>query len=155
MGFTMMDGKYYFPASATAPGGQHSPAMAWPGAPATAKSFAISLTDNSEQLAQGGKSHWVLWDIPATTKAIAADLPKGSPLTMPAELMGAKQVNLVGAGKSYFGPGAGGSRPYRFTIWALDVAELPVAGAALNDIIRKILPMHKVATATFDGIGYK
>jgi Raf kinase inhibitor-like YbhB/YbcL family protein len=154
-GFMVMAGKNYFPASATAPGGQHSPAMEWPGAPATAKSFAVTLVDNSEQMALGGKSHWVLWDIPATTKGLAAELPKMSPITAPAELMGAKQVNLVGAGKSYFGPGAGGSRPYRFTVWALDVAELPVAGANLNTIIRMILPMHKIATATFDGIGYK
>jgi Raf kinase inhibitor-like YbhB/YbcL family protein len=153
-GFTMMGGKLYFINSATHFGGDHSPPLNWTGAPAGAKSFAVSLVDYSEQQAQGGKSHWVLWDIPATVTMLPADLPKVSPLTMPTELAGAKQINLTG-GKSYFGPGAGGSRPYRFTVWALDIDKLPNDATALNTIIRTVLPMHKVASATFEAIGPK
>jgi Raf kinase inhibitor-like YbhB/YbcL family protein len=153
-GFTMMGGKLYFMSSATHFDGDHSPPLNWTGAPAAAKSFAVSLVDYSEQQAQGGKSHWVLWDIPATVTMLPADLQKASPLTMPMELAGAKQINLTG-GKSYFGPGAGGSRPYRFTIWALDIEKLPNDATALNTIIRTVLPMHKVASATFEAIGPK
>jgi Raf kinase inhibitor-like YbhB/YbcL family protein len=144
----MMGTKLYFLDSATHYNGDHSPPFTWTGAPAAAKSFAISLTDMSEQL-PNGKSHWVLWDIPATVTSLPADLPKVSPLT---ELGGAKQLNLVG-GKGYFGPGARGSRPYRFTIWALDVATLPGSNTSLDTIIRTTLPAHKLGTATLDAIG--
>jgi Raf kinase inhibitor-like YbhB/YbcL family protein len=151
----MVGGKFNFPDSATHPGGDHSPAMEWPGAPAEAKSFAVSLVDMFGMPATAdGKFHWILWDIPPTTTSLAADLPKMSPLTMPAELMGAKQLNLTNA-KAYFGPGAGGSRPYKFQVWALDVATLPVQNMSLGAIFN-LLKMHKIgAVPQFDGVGYK
>ena len=155
-GFMVVNGKNLFPDSATHPGMDHSPAMEWSGAPAEAKSFAVSLVDMQGMPATAdGKFHWILWDIPATTKALAADLPKVSPLTMPAEVMGAKQFNLTN-GKSYFGPGAAGSRPYKFQLWALDVATLPVQNMTLGAIFA-LLKQHKVGTVVpqFDGVGYK
>ena len=153
-GFRVMGTKLYFLDSATHYSGDHSPPFTWSGGvTATAKSFAMSLTDMSEQL-PNGKSHWVIWDIPATAAGLPADLPKVSPLTMPAELAGAKQLNLVG-GKGYFGPGARGGRLYRFTIWALDVANLPGSNTSLDTIIRTTLPAHKLpgGTATLEAIG--
>jgi phosphatidylethanolamine-binding protein (PEBP) family uncharacterized protein len=154
-GFMVVGGKNLFPDSATHPGGDHSPAMDFLNPPAEVKSFAVSLVDmQGMPVTADGKFHWILWDIPASTKGLATDLPKVSPLTMPPEVMGAKQLNLTG-GKAYFGPGAGGSRPYKFQLWALDVATLPVQNMTLAAIFG-LLKQHKIGTVPqFDGVGYK
>src|SRR5262250_3669014 len=49
-----------------------SPALAWKDAPAGTKSFVLIMHDPDAPLA-GGFTHWVLFDLPPSTK----DLPEG------------------------------------------------------------------------------
>src|SRR5262245_21555238 len=49
-------------------GGNVSPALAWTGAPATAKSFALILHDPDAPTGVGGFTHWIVYNIPATAK---------------------------------------------------------------------------------------
>jgi Raf kinase inhibitor-like YbhB/YbcL family protein len=108
-----------FPAANTCTGGaQMSPALAWTGAPAGTQSFAIVLTDMSNNF-----HHWVIWDIPATATMLAANLAKTATLADPAN---AREVNRFG-GTGYSGPCPQGTdHMYQFEVHALDTAMLNV-----------------------------
>jgi Raf kinase inhibitor-like YbhB/YbcL family protein len=111
-----------------------SPALAWTGAPAGTMSFAISMFDATMR-----NTHWILWDIPADTTMLPANLPRGAMPAMPA---GATQKSAFGGTPGYEGPGAGPGS-YEIEIWALNVAKLPanIAGMSLN-------AMHTVGLGT-------
>ena len=66
------------PAVHTCAGANTSPALAWSGAPATTKSFALVFTDKDNGGA-AGFIHWVLWDIPPATMSLPAALAAGMP----------------------------------------------------------------------------
>src|SRR4051794_6462657 len=54
-----------------------SPALTWKDAPANAKSFVLIMHDPDAPLA-GGFTHWVLFDIPATTTSLPENFQAGS-----------------------------------------------------------------------------
>src|ERR1041384_6046722 len=54
-----------------------SPALTWKDAPANAKSFVLIMHDPDAPLA-GGFTHWVLFDIPATTTRLPENFQAGS-----------------------------------------------------------------------------
>ncbi|MBI3452732.1 MAG: YbhB/YbcL family Raf kinase inhibitor-like protein [Rhodospirillales bacterium] len=106
-------------------GGNVSPALQWKGAPAEAKSFAITVYDPDAPTGSGWW-HWVVFNIPANVTA----LPKNA---------GNAGAKLVPAGsvqsRTDFGkPGFGGACPpagdkphrYEFTVHALKTDKLPL-----------------------------
>ena len=109
-----------FPAANTCAGTDMSPTLTWTAGPAGTMSYAIVLTDLTIDAV-----HWVIWDIPADTTSLAADLPGDSMLTTPA---GAKQVHKLeffGAGGSYKGPcPSGKEHVYQFEVDAIGTATL-------------------------------
>ena len=97
-------------------GNNGSPALSWTGAPAGTQSFAIVMRD--ESLAQANNYHWVLWDMPAATTALAANLPQTATLTTPA---GARQTKWsFGNELGYSGPCPPNAHDYRITLHALN-----------------------------------
>src|SRR2546430_6458849 len=54
-----------------------SPALAWTDAPANTKSFLLIMHDPDAPMA-GGFTHWVLFDVPATTKQLPEGFQAGS-----------------------------------------------------------------------------
>jgi hypothetical protein len=86
-------------------------------------SYAVTLN----HAAADNSAHWALWDIPATTTSLAANIDH---VAMPPLPAGAKQgtQNLDGfTGIGYLGPcpqAVGARQMYRFTVWALKVATL-------------------------------
>jgi Raf kinase inhibitor-like YbhB/YbcL family protein len=123
-----------------------SPALAWKEAPAGTKSFALIMHDPDAPLA-GGFTHWVLFDIPATT----VELPEGF------------QAGSVGvSGNSgfrragYGGPcPPSGSHHYHFTISALDVATLGLQAGAAKADVEKAMQGHVLGTAELVGLYQK
>ena len=114
-----------FKDGATLNTGGKSPAIMWDGLPAGTMSIAVSLKD----LSNNGV-HWVIWNLPPTTK----DLPAGFPTTkLPT---GASQSN------GWYGPGAT-LHKYEYQVWALKVAMLP-ANSAKAALYNTILPMQKI-----------
>ena len=109
-----------FPAANTCAGANVSPTLTWTAGPTGTLSYAIVLTDLTIDAV-----HWVIWDIPAGTTSLAADLPGDSTLTTPA---GAKQVHKLeffGAGGSYKGPcPSGNEHVYQFEVDAIGTATL-------------------------------
>ncbi len=127
------------PTDYTADGKNVSPPIAWTGAPAATKEFAIILDDPDANF--GGRGpfvHWVIYKIPGAAKGLPEGVPMGATITV-AGLTGA--INgLSGfnafqrSGQPPTEPGYRGPAPppgaphhYRFNVYALnaplDVAE--------------------------------
>jgi Raf kinase inhibitor-like YbhB/YbcL family protein len=102
-----------FPPENTARQGEDnvSPALSWTGAPANTMSFAVLLQDLSNM-----NAHWVIWNIPAATTMLPANVEK---TPMPAIPMGAAQTSRNG-NPGYAGPGST-CNVYEFIVYALSV----------------------------------
>lgn len=102
-----------------------SPELNWTGVPAGTKSFAVVLQDLS-----GNSTHWVLWNISATTTVdgftffarttLAANVDKST--ATPAVPAGSQQCSKdpASGAEGYYGPGDCGN-VYEFTLYALSV----------------------------------
>lgn len=120
-------------------GGNQSPQLQWQNAPAGTKSFAITVYDPDAPTGSGWW-HWTVVNIPAQITSIAAG-------TVP---QGAQQ------GRTDFGTAAyGGACPpvgdkahrYIHTVWALDVAQLPLDANASGALVGYMLNQHALGKA--------
>jgi Raf kinase inhibitor-like YbhB/YbcL family protein len=123
-------------------GGQNvSPSLAWSGAPASAKSFALTVFDPD---AQGkGWWHWIVFDIPANAGALAKGAGSGGAL--PA---GAIEGENDFGGNAYGGacpPPNSGLHHYEFTLWALDAPTIPFDASVTGEKIGAWLKGHAIA----------
>jgi len=101
-------------------GDQMSPPLAWSGAPDGTASFVLLMHDVDAASGNGTDDilHWLLWNIPASTHALAEGLAQGPQLPD-----GTRQISA--SGPYYRGPGAAGAGPahhYVFELFALDAA---------------------------------
>lgn len=108
------------PAKYTCKGSDISPPLAWSGAPAGTKSFALIADDPDAP----GKTwvHWVAWNIPATSTGLKEDLEKTAQLP-DGTMQGTTDFGRVG----YGGPcPPSGTHRYYFKLSALDTTlDLP------------------------------
>jgi len=110
-----------------------SPALAWADAPAGTRSFALILHDPDAPLA-GGFTHWVLFDIPASTSSLPENFQSGS-------------VGVSG-NSGFRRPGYGGPCPpsgvhhYHFMLMALDVPTLGLQAGATKADVEKAMEGH-------------
>jgi Raf kinase inhibitor-like YbhB/YbcL family protein len=118
-----------------------SPPLSWTGAPAGTLSFAVLLRDRTYM----DYEHWTIYDIPASTTSLPEMVPVGATPAAPA---GAKQApNALGlTGPGYYGP-CGGMNMYEFTVYALDVATLPMPGMT-GDSVQAAVEMHDLGKAS-------
>lgn len=126
-------------------GDNRSPALAWSGAPAGTKSFALTLFDPDARSGRGFW-HWLVVDIPAS----AAGLPEGagSGSGMPAGAgQGANDFGSAGYGGACPPPGSG-AHHYEFTLYALGTPSVP---EARDGALSSYLKSHALATATLTG----
>ncbi len=96
-------------------GGDVSPPLTWTGVPAGTRSFAVVVDDPDAS----GFTHWLLFNIPASTTSLAEGLKPG---TLPAGAAeGSNDFGSVG----YRGPcPPSGTHRYSHRLYALDVASL-------------------------------
>ena len=119
-----------------------SPALAWSDAPANTKSFALIMHDPDAPMA-GGFTHWVLFDIPATTKQLPEGFQPGS-----VGVSGTSGFRRAG----YGGPcPPSGSHHYHFMLSALDVPTLGLQASATKGDVEKAMQGHVVGTAELVG----
>ena len=129
------------PVDHTADGKNESPALAWSGAPANTKQFALVYDD--PDVVFGGQTfvHWVVYKIPGTAKGLPANLPIDQvTLTGPPEIAGAIQGLSGFKRPMYRGPAPPPGKPhhYTWTVYALD-AELPLTeGLTRNQLMEAI-----------------
>lgn len=133
-------------ATPEAGGANVSPALNWSGAPKTTRSFAIECVDLAPVASNW--VHWLVVDIPASASGVSAGASGSS---MPA---GARELR-----NSYGRPGWGGPQPpkgsgthdYRFIVYALDVAQVPVSDSVSLPEFREALDGHVVGRGEITG----
>jgi phosphatidylethanolamine-binding protein (PEBP) family uncharacterized protein len=91
-------------------GMNQSPELNWGAGPAGTMSYVMCLHDTTN-----GNTHWCLWNIPAATRQLAANLGRQK---MPAAPAGSSQDSFSGTDDGYQGPGARGN-VYQFRLYAL------------------------------------
>lgn len=106
------------PLKYTQAGDEVSPALSWDNPPETAVSFALIVHDVSAPTGPGTDDvlHWMVWNIPAATRALPEGVPQGPTLAD-----GSRQISVTGP--NYRGPAAPASGPahvYLFELYALD-----------------------------------
>jgi len=130
-------------------GANRSPSLAWSGAPAGTRSFAVTCHDpdapSPDHPRPGGWWHWLAFDIPAD----ASGLPENaSASAMPA---GSVQSITDFGPPGYGGPAPPAGKPHRyvFTVYALKVAKL---GKGANDKMADVdaaIRKEAIASARF------
>jgi Raf kinase inhibitor-like YbhB/YbcL family protein len=127
-------------------GAGKSPPLIWRGTPASAKTFAVVVRDPD---APGGSFvHWVVYNLPANTTKLAADVPKTD--TIP----GGGDQGVNGFGNiGYQGPCPPPGKPhhYHFHLYTLD-SELKLKPEATADDVELAAKGHTLAEADLVGI---
>ena len=130
-------------------GGNISPELHWSGAPAGTLSFVVTLFDPDERSTPSGWWHWIVYDLPPATQS----LPKGAGVLKSTVLpAGALQGRSDLGENAYHGPcPAQGDPPHRytFTIYALNVAKLPVPADSSGGMVTSTVQDHLLGKAVF------
>jgi Raf kinase inhibitor-like YbhB/YbcL family protein len=128
------------PVDYTCDGQDRSPELNWQTPPANTQSFVLIMDDPD---APGGTfTHWVLFDLPRTTRQLSA---------------GSGAIGV--AGQNSFGsigyrgpcPPPGGAHHYFFKLYALDVASLNLKGGATRNDVEAALNGHIIGQAQLSG----
>jgi len=133
-------------------GADQSPPLAWSGAPAATKEFAIIVHDPDAPV--GTWYHWVLYNIPADVTSLPADLPKTAVLQTPVK--GRQGLNSWSSGNvGYRGPmpppGHGRHR-HIYTVYAVDSHIELAPNLATAAALEKKLAGHVVAKGELTGV---
>lgn len=126
-------------------GGNVSPVVTWSGAPKGTKSFVVTLYDKDAPTGSGFW-HWVVVDIPATTRAL--DLGAGTDSSKLPN--GARMTNNDAGQAAFMGacPPPGETHEYRITVKAVTLDRLPVPDNASGALVGFISNMNKLAEAS-------
>jgi Raf kinase inhibitor-like YbhB/YbcL family protein len=119
-----------------------SPQLSWTGAPAGTMSYVLIMHDVDAAIGGTDISHWVVWNIPASSTSI----PEGGPV--PA---GANQYSL--RGPQYMGPAPPAGHPYHhyiFQIYALN-STLDVPAGATRADVEKAMEGKIIARGSYVG----
>ena len=125
-----------------------SPSLSWQNPPEGTRSYALTVYDPDAPTGSGWW-HWVVVNLPASTKGLPAGAATGKGL--PA---GALEL------RTDFGqPGYGGACPppghgmhrYQFTVWALSVDKLPLEASSSPAMAGFMIRQHALGHATLTG----
>mgnify|MGYP000359010145 CR=1 FL=1 len=121
-----------------------SPTIAWQGAPAAAKGFAVTIFDRD---ANNGKGfwHWLAIGVPATAKGLESGASGSPALTA----MGVSETANDFGGRGYGGPcpPPGQDHHYVITVYALDAAALQLPSATSPAEAVAAIRSHAIARA--------
>ena len=109
------------------------------------KRFAVTVFDPDAPTGRGWW-HWVVYDIPASLRALPQDAGAASGSNLPP---GARQTDNDFGGPGYGGPCPPPGSPHRyvFTLYALDAAAI-AAGSGPAEVATGLKP-HALAEASF------
>jgi Raf kinase inhibitor-like YbhB/YbcL family protein len=133
------------PTRAMAPecGGENrSPQLAWSGVPQGTKSFALIVHDLDAPM-PGGFYHWVVYNLPATTRELAANAK-----------LGPDKLGETSAGDAgYYGPcpPPGPTHHYTFTLYALDIAHISAVAPLTATQLQARIQTHVLARGLLRG----
>jgi len=130
-------------------GGNLSPELHWSGAPPGTQSFVVTLFDRDERSTPSGWWHWVVYDLPKTTTSLSKGAGAEHSSALPS---GTLQGRTDLGEDAYHGPcPAEGDPPHRyvFTVYALNVAKLPVPADSSGAMVTSIVQEHLLGKAVF------
>lgn len=124
-----------------------SPALHWKAAPKNTKSFAVTVYDPDASTGSGWW-HWIIFNIPASVANLAQNAGN------PAE--GLAPAGSIQSITDFGQPGYGGACPpqgnkphrYQFTVYALDIENLPLDKNASGAMVGFYLNQHVLAKST-------
>jgi hypothetical protein len=126
------------PRQFTCDGNDLAPPLEWSDAPGGTRSFALVMEDPDAP--HGTFTHWLLYDIPATTTELRG---KGGGTAL-----------RNGFGRAAYGgpcpPSGHGPHRYVFTLYAIDVAALDIHGSS-RAALDRALRAHTLGTARVTG----
>jgi Raf kinase inhibitor-like YbhB/YbcL family protein len=130
----------------TCEGDDISPPLAWSGAPAIARSYAMVCEDPDAP--RGIWIHWVFYNIPGD----AVELNKAVP-TLPELPSGARHGRNTAGDMAYAGPCPPPGKPHRyfFRLYALDIS-LNLAPGATKAELEQAMDQHILAQGTLMGM---
>ena len=134
------------PTPYTCDGADDSPALAWSDPPPTTASFALIVDDPDAPV--GTWVHWVLYNVPATSRALAERLPTRDTLADGAR-QGLNDFGRMGYGGPCPPPGA--AHRYVFTLYALD-ATLTLPPNTTKAQLERTMAGHILAKAELIGL---
>lgn len=133
------------PSKYTCDGNGTSPPLAWSGAPKGTKSIALIVDDPDTP--RGIFTHWVIFNIPATSNSLSENVPASGILPN-----GATQGSNSGGRIGYTGPcPPSGTHHYEFHLYALDTQLNLQAGATKQDLLTA-MTNHILAEAKLTGL---
>lgn len=133
------------PRKHTCDGPDLSPALHWSEPPAQTAGFALIADDPDAPV--GTWVHWVLFNLPATTRELPEGVPKEEEVEDGA-LQGANDFRRIGYGGPC--PPPGPSHRYYFKLYALDTQLSLKAGATKRDV-EKAMEGHILGQAELMG----
>jgi Raf kinase inhibitor-like YbhB/YbcL family protein len=124
-----------------------SPQLTWAGAPAKTQSLALIVDDPDAPA--GTWTHWLIWDIPATTKTLLSPTTKLRVLPNGAH-QGYNDFHRIG----YSGPCPPPGLPHRyfFKLYALDVAHLDLKPGATKSQLEAAIKPHLLTQTQYVGL---
>ncbi|HET7212259.1 MAG TPA: YbhB/YbcL family Raf kinase inhibitor-like protein [Terriglobia bacterium] len=120
----------FIPARFSCQGENVSPPLAWSGPPSGARSFALIVEDPDAPA--GTWTHWVAYNLPAQSRAMAENTPEQGELAN-GGLQGTSSFGSVGYGGPC--PPPGKAHRYFFRLYALDTLLDLKAGANSPDVL--------------------
>lgn len=129
-----------------------SPALQWTDLPAGTQSLALLMTDLDYRPQRGVQEflHWMVWNIPASSKGLPEGVPAKSPLDDGAVQYLAKgRGGMVGYRSPCPPPGA--PHHYVFTLFALDT-KLDLPATATRDEVEKAMATHVLGQGVIVGL---
>lgn len=124
-------------------GADRSPPLAWSGAPAGTRSYALLVQD----VDAFDFVHWVLFDVPGTATSLAAGLPTDAALS-DGSRQGYNDFGVIGWGGPC-PPSGEGPHTYVLTLYALDTT-LGLNDASIHDV-RAAMRGHVLAQGELRG----
>ena len=129
-------------------GGNISPSLAWKNSPAGTKSYAITVYD-PDATTGSGWWHWVVFNLPASTKSLPVGAGDGSGSKLP--------PGTVESRTDFGKPGWGGPCPpqgdkphrYIFTVYALKTDKLELAADSPAAMVGFMINANKLGKASF------
>ncbi len=133
----LQDGK--FPTEFTCDGADNSPALAWTTPSAATKSLVLTVTDPDAP--SGTFTHWVLFNLPAESNGLPANVPKQDQLP-DGSRQGRNDFGKIG----YGGPCGphGSTHRYFFDLFALDT-KLDLPAGATRAQVEDAINTHVLA----------
>jgi Raf kinase inhibitor-like YbhB/YbcL family protein len=127
-----------------------SPQVTWTKGPASTKSYVVAMEDSDAQARGAPITHWVAFNIPASTTSLPGGLPPQGMATPPA---GFTAGNNIRGQAAYMGPGTPpkATHHYHLEVLALDTTLPLMAGASRADVASAIQG-HVVGTGEVVGL---